>query len=122
MARYKRQTVLTQLQILSFLCLEALFEGLYLVFYAIDAVFDGCPNRPGPGSHGKVERLGYFFPAGAGLLRGREACRRSGGAPGGQHGSQRHKLTGFFIHCAVGIINSCKLFDFHNLPPYLSCS
>jgi hypothetical protein len=61
--------------------LEALFECTYFVFYTVDAIFDCSPNRSRAGSHCKVERLGYFFPGGTSLLRGREARRRSGGAP-----------------------------------------
>ena len=100
-----------------FLCLVILLDCVLLVFDAFDAGFDGCPNRSRPGSDGKIERFGYFILAGAGFLRGREACRSSGAAPGRQHGSQSHKLTCFFVHGAIGIIKTCKFFDFHDLPP-----
>ena len=102
----------------SLLCFATLFECLYFIIYAVDAILDCRPNCPGSGSHGKIEGLGYFFPGGTGLLRGREARRSSGAAPGRQHGSQSHKLTCLFVHCAISIIKSGKLFDFHDFSSF----
>ena len=62
--RYQQQIQIIQIGHLvrvfsvSFLCFVALFEGLYLVFDAVDAVFDRCPNGPRTSSHRKVKRLG----------------------------------------------------------------
>jgi hypothetical protein len=95
--------------------LEFLLQCLYLILDPFEAIFDCGPDRPGSSPHGEVEALGDFFTAGAGLLRGREAGRRSSGAPSRNHRSECHKLSRLFIHRTFGIVESCKLLDIHHL-------
>src|SRR5207249_7172428 len=78
----------------SLLSVFALVLRLPLLVDVLDAgdVLDRAPRGARRAPHRVVQGLADLVLGGAGLLRGREASRHSGGAPGGAHRGQRHEL------------------------------